>query len=75
MDDDLAFVKSWSFGVDSIRVPVYLSYGRADTLVPPAHGDWLAAHIPGAIVAVTDAGHMGDDDTIEVEMAWLAALE
>ena len=29
-----------------IRVPVYLSYGRQDTLVPAAHGDWLAAHVP-----------------------------
>jgi hypothetical protein len=46
--------------------------GRADTLVPAAHGDWLAAHIPGIDVMVTDAGHLGDDATVEAEMAWLA---
>jgi hypothetical protein len=34
--------------------------------------DWLAAHIPGAGVMVTDAEHLGDDATVEAEMAWLA---
>ena len=72
VDDMLAFVKPWGFDVASIRVPVLLKYGRADTLVPGAHGDWLAAHIPGASVDVSDAGHMGDDETIERGMAWLA---
>ena len=72
VDDDLAFAKPWGFDVGSIRVPVYLTYGRSDTLVPAAHGDWLAAHIADATVVISDAGHMGDDATIEVEMAWLA---
>jgi pimeloyl-ACP methyl ester carboxylesterase len=72
VDDDIAFTKPWGFDVGSIRIPVYLTYGRADTLVPAAHGDWLAAHIPGATVVVTDVGHMGDDATVEIEMAWLA---
>ena len=72
VDDMLAFVKPWGFDVASIRVPVLLKYGRADTLVPGAHGDWLAAHVPAAIVQTTDAGHMGDDETIESELAWLA---
>jgi pimeloyl-ACP methyl ester carboxylesterase len=72
VDDDLAFTMPWGFEVESISVPVYLTYGRADTLVPAAHGDWLAAHIAGATVHVSDAGHMGDDATVEAEMAWLA---
>jgi len=72
VDDDLAFAKPWGFEVSSIRVPVRLTYGRADTLVPAAHGDWLAAHIPAADAMVTDAGHLGDDATVEAEMAWLA---
>lgn len=72
VDDDIAFTKPWGFDVGSITIPVYLTYGRADTLVPAAHGDWLAAHIRGAEVHVTDVGHMGDDATVEAEMAWLA---
>jgi pimeloyl-ACP methyl ester carboxylesterase len=72
VDDDLAFTRPWGFDVGSIRVPVYLTYGRSDLAVPPAHGDWLAAHIPAATVDVQDAGHLGDDSTMEGEMAWLA---
>jgi pimeloyl-ACP methyl ester carboxylesterase len=72
IDDDIAFTKPWGFDVESIRVPVYLTYGRADNLVPAAHGDWLAAHIPGAEVHVTDVGHLGEDSTVETQMAWLA---
>ena len=72
IDDDIAFTRPWGFHVEDIKVPVYLSYGRADTLVPEAHGDWLAAHIPTAEAHVTEAGHMGDDSTVESEMAWLA---
>ncbi len=72
VDDDIAFTRPWGFEVETIRVPVYLAYGRADTLVPAAHGDWLAAHIPDAMVVISDAGHLGDDATVEREMAWLA---
>ena len=42
-----------------IRVPTSVWYGRADTLVPAAHGDWLAARIPGAEAFVSDLGHQG----------------
>jgi pimeloyl-ACP methyl ester carboxylesterase len=74
VDDDIAFTKPWGFDVSSIRIPVYLTYGRTDNLVPPAHGDWLAARIPGAEVHVDDeAGHMGDDSTVEEQFAWLAS--
>jgi pimeloyl-ACP methyl ester carboxylesterase len=72
VDDDLAFTRPWGFDVADIRVPVLLSYGRADNLVPSAHGDWLAAHIPGAALDVTDVGHLGDDAQVEGQMAWLA---
>lgn len=72
VDDDLAFTRPWGFDVADIRVPVLLTYGRADTLVPAAHGDWLAAHVPGAIVDVTDVGHLGDDTQVEGQLAWLA---
>jgi pimeloyl-ACP methyl ester carboxylesterase len=72
IDDMLAFVRPWGFDPRNVSVPVYLGYGREDTLVPAAHGDWLAAAIPGVLAVATDAGHMGDDDSVETEVAWLA---
>jgi pimeloyl-ACP methyl ester carboxylesterase len=73
VDDDIAFTKPWGFDLADIRVPVLLSYGRHDTLVPAAHGDWLAAHIPKARTRVNeDTGHMGNDEDAERDMAWLA---
>jgi pimeloyl-ACP methyl ester carboxylesterase len=72
VDDDLAMTKAWGFDVADIKVPVLLTYGRNDTLVPAAHGDWLATHIPHALTRVNDAGHLGDDADVERDMAWLA---
>jgi pimeloyl-ACP methyl ester carboxylesterase len=73
VDDVIAFTRTWGFSVEDIRVPVLLTYGRTDNLVPPAHGDWLAAHIPGALAWVDeDAGHAGDDSTIDRDLTWLA---
>ena len=73
VDDMLAFVQPWGFDVESIRVPTVVKFGRTDNLVPAAHGDWLAAHIPGAILdAHETAGHTGDDADVDRLLAWLA---
>jgi pimeloyl-ACP methyl ester carboxylesterase len=73
VDDDLAMVKPWGFDVAACRVPIVLAYGRQDMLVPAAHGDWLAEHVPDAMVWVDDGtGHMGNDAEMERDLAWLA---
>jgi len=80
-DDDLAFVHDWGFSVaDCAAVPVAIWQGGEDRMVPPAHGSWLAAHIPGSrarllpaeghlTLAVTSFGQILDD------LVQLAGLE
>jgi pimeloyl-ACP methyl ester carboxylesterase len=66
-DDDLAHIRPWGFDVGEIAVPVLVRYGATDVLVPPAHGEWLAAHVPGCVVKVDGvAGHMSSDPTEEI---------
>ncbi len=58
-DDDLAFIRPWGFDVAANRVPVDLWQGAQDTMVPAAHGRWLAARV-GNVRAhlLDDHGHL-----------------
>jgi pimeloyl-ACP methyl ester carboxylesterase len=74
VDDDLAILRPWGFDVGTIRVPVLVRYGMTDVLVPPAHGEWLAANVPGCTVKIDDlAGHLGSDPAQEIgeQVRWL----
>jgi pimeloyl-ACP methyl ester carboxylesterase len=77
-DDDLAFARNWGFKLDTIQRPVAIWQGGQDRMVPFAHGQWLAAHIPTARVHLyPDEGHLslgvGALDRIVAELAELSA--
>jgi pimeloyl-ACP methyl ester carboxylesterase len=58
-DDSHGLIRPWGFEVAEITVPVLLLHGRQDRFVPFAHGQWLAAHIPGVEARLLDnAGHL-----------------
>jgi pimeloyl-ACP methyl ester carboxylesterase len=58
-DDSYGLVRPWGFELADISVPVLLLHGRQDKFVPFAHGQWLAAHIPGVDARLLDDdGHL-----------------
>lgn len=47
-DDDWAIWGDWGFDPARIGAPVSIWHGGEDRIVPAAHGEWLAATVPGA---------------------------
>jgi pimeloyl-ACP methyl ester carboxylesterase len=57
-DDDVAFFRDWGFVLEP-SVPVTIWQGDQDMMVPFAHGEWLAANVPGATVRLfRGEGHL-----------------
>jgi pimeloyl-ACP methyl ester carboxylesterase len=74
-DDGLALSAPWGFDVSSITVPTAVWAGGQDATVPYAHGQWLAANIPGAVAHLRDdAGHITPVNDLEEVLVELLTL-
>ncbi|MFI8520017.1 alpha/beta fold hydrolase [Streptomyces sp. NPDC085481] len=73
VDDVMAlFGTEWGFDPAAISLPVRIWHGDLGTLVPPAHGAWLASRIPAATLRTqADAGHAGHFDATPDMLGWL----
>ena len=62
LDDDLAFTRDWGFDLGSLArhgTPTHVWQGTADLMVPAAHAEWLAEHLPGAVLHLEEGeGHL-----------------
>jgi pimeloyl-ACP methyl ester carboxylesterase len=59
LEDDIAFIRPWGFGLEEISVPVMIWQGSADLMVPFSHGQWLASHLPGVSAHLEEGeGHL-----------------
>jgi len=59
IDDDLAFVQKFGFDLSAIDKPVLVWQGDDDFMVPKAHSEWLARHIPTATLNfIPGEGHI-----------------
>jgi pimeloyl-ACP methyl ester carboxylesterase len=63
-DDDLAFSRDWGLSLEALghATPVAIWQGDQDRMVPAAHGDWLAANIPGPLAPAARRGPPHPDD-------------
>jgi pimeloyl-ACP methyl ester carboxylesterase len=58
-DDNVALLADWGFDLGAIEVPVSAWRADLDLMVPPSHGEWLAAHVPGSSgIAKEGEGHI-----------------
>lgn len=72
-DDRLALVRDWGFTVADVSVPTRVMVGVDDTSVPPAHGEWVVAHVRDARLLPVPGDHFGPRGEPEMElMAWAA---
>jgi hypothetical protein len=64
IDDYLSLTAPWGFDLAEVRCPSTVMVAEDDTTVPPAHGRWLAAHLPTPGLLLVPGGHIAPRDTL-----------
>jgi pimeloyl-ACP methyl ester carboxylesterase len=71
-DDHVAEQAPWGFDLGDVTCLAKVMIARDDINVPPAHGEWLVAHLPTAEAVWVDGDHFGSKGEPEEELlAWL----
>jgi pimeloyl-ACP methyl ester carboxylesterase len=74
VDDDVAFVRPWGFGLEDVAPPVMLVQGEEDRVVPADHARWLHAHLPASdLRLLPGAGHVSALDAVPGLLDWILA--
>ncbi len=74
IDDNLAYVAPWGFAPADVRLPVLILHGQQDRMVPVAHGEWLARHLPAAELRLyPDDGHVSVLHAADQALDWIRA--
>jgi pimeloyl-ACP methyl ester carboxylesterase len=72
IDDDVAFVSPWGFDLADVLAPVLVVQGGEDRVVPPAHAEYIARHLPRAELWLRpDDGHVSVLAAAPPAMDWL----
>lgn len=67
-DDELALTRPWGIDLAAVVCPVTVMVAEDDADVPPAHGQWLASHLPDARLVHVPGGHFGPRDEEEEQL-------
>ena len=74
IDDSLASVQPWGFALADVRQPVLILHGEQDRMVPVAHGEWLARHLPSAELRLYPGdGHVSVLHAADQALDWIRA--
>jgi pimeloyl-ACP methyl ester carboxylesterase len=65
------FARPWGFALNEIRVPTLLWHGKADRIVPPSMGDYIAGKIPDCSATFVEGGHYWIVKNIKTVMSTL----
>jgi pimeloyl-ACP methyl ester carboxylesterase len=75
VDDDVAYTLPWRYDLARVTAPVLLLHGDQDRVVPSAHGEWLARHLPTAELRLLPGdGHISVLGAGAGAMDWLSRL-